>query len=115
MNNWEQEDSDWKEDEKPWEGLDAWKLEEDLPINNEITKNPKILRSLEVSQAIRPTVEISVVQNLGDIKVADKDSLKEVAKVSNLQKASLDNGDVYQYSTSRNLWIKIPWKAWGLG
>ena len=107
----------WKKDNsaKPWEDADGWKLEDGYkPGETEANRNPEVLRSLEYTVGIRPTVDITHLERDGSIPikiiVKDRDALKLVNKIADLQKAvTEEGGELFQYSKIRNMWIRIPW------
>ncbi len=117
MTGWEADPDAWKEEEqKPWEGSDAWKLEDGYkPGETEAARNPKVNRSLEVTLGVRPTVAVKLLEWNGttpqQILVKNRDALKLVAEIADGQKALTDEGELYQYSGKRNMWVRIPWEA----
>lgn len=113
MINWEEDPDAWKESEdvKPWEGADAWKLADDYkPGETEASRDPRVERRLEVTVGLRPEVVTMKVDNTPDVSVKDRDALKLIAVVSSGQKATTDEGELFQFSSSRYMWVKIPWE-----
>jgi hypothetical protein len=119
MTDWDSDlDSDdanaWKdssEDKKPWEDADAWKLEEGYkPGETEAKRNPKIKKFLEVTIGFRPAVPTTEIENAPDITVKDRDALKLVSTLSAGQKATTEEGELFQFSIDRYMWVKIPWE-----
>ncbi len=112
--NWEKDPDSWKneDDVKPWEAPDGWKLESGYtPGETEEKKNPHIFRRWEVTAGIQPTVDvIHVEESTEQLSVKDRDALKLVSHIAHLQKALTDEGELFQYSEDRNMWIKIPWE-----
>ena len=112
MDNWDQNADAWKKETKPWEESDGWKREQGYqPGETEAARNPNICRSFEVTIGVRPTVPTTQVENSSDIKVKDRDALKLIATLSAGQKATTEEGEVFQFSTKRYMWVKIPWEV----
>jgi len=123
MDSWEQDYDAWKkagdggssdsvDETKPWEEADGWKLEEGYqPGETEAKQNPRVGRFLEVTIGVRPTVPTMQVENTPDITVKDRDALKLVVTLSAGQKAITNEGEIFQFSSKRHLWVKIPWEV----
>ena len=124
MDSWEQDADAWKKAEaqlggssdsdepKPWEEADGWKLEGGYqPGETEAKQDPRVSRFLEVTIGVRPTVPTMQVENTPDITVKDRDALKLVVTLSTGQKATTDEGEVFQFSSKRHRWVRIPWEV----
>lgn len=108
-----EEAEDWKgeKDVKPWEEADGWKLEGGYqPGETEAARDPKVSRFLEVTAGVRPTVPTTQTANEPDVVVKDRDELKLITTLSPGQKATTEEGEVFQFSAKRQMWVKIPWK-----
>ena len=115
MTNWEQDPDEWKDsgdDKKPWEEADAWKLEDGYkPGEIEAHRNPKVTSRFEVTAiGVRPTVPTTEVDRIPDITVKNRDALKLLSTVSSGQKATTEEGELFQFSSERYMWVKIPWE-----
>lgn len=113
MASWEPDSNSdaWKEDRKPWEEEDAWKLEDGYkPGETEAHRNPNIRSHIEVTIGFRPAVAATIVESAPDISVKDRDDLKLVTTISSGQKATTEDGELFQFSEKRYMWIKIPWE-----
>ena len=107
MNDWEQDPDAWKKDPD-------WK-----PGQPEGESHPQrdseVKRSLEVTIAVKPQVPVFLIEWTEEIpeqiSVKNRDHLKLICEIAPLQKALTEEGELFQYSDTRNLWIRIPWEA----
>ena len=112
MYEWEQNPDAWKGESKkykPGEDADAWKGGE--ADGGETKKDPRVSRViLAYTVGIRPMVDTTLVKNAEDLQIEDRDALKLVSALANGQKATTKEGELFEYSVERNMWVKIPWE-----
>jgi len=109
MYDWEQDPDTWKGESKKYnpEKGEIWKEGNEA----EIKKDPKVARAiLAYTVGIRPMVTTTLVEDTDDILVDDRDALKLVSMFADGQKATTKDGELFKYSSQRNMWIRIPWE-----
>jgi hypothetical protein len=117
MSDWEADPDAWKkENPKPWEEADGWKLEDGYePGETEAKRDPRVMRSMEWTLGVQPTVDVTYLEwdesTPPTITVKDRDALKVVAELIDMQKAVTEEKELFQYSRDRNMWVRIPWEA----
>lgn len=107
--NWGDTDS-WKDGDsyKPWEDTDGWKLDRGYEVGETTKKrDPKIMREVAYSFALRPTVVFELVDQAADVDVPSREAIKIINVIADKQLATTDQGEVFKYDKSRNLWILL--------